>query len=78
MARSRNSAFLVAAMALAVVAGLLAWRWLAAGGEGERPGNARPGLAQGQAQAQGPVARAPGPRSAQALEPAAESPADLR
>ena len=81
MARSRNSAFLVAAAGIAVVAGLLVWRWLAAGGEGERPGNAGPGLAQvqAQAQAQGPVARAPGPRSAQAPEPAAaESPVPRR
>ena len=77
MARSRNSAFLVAAAGIAVVAGLLVWRWLAAGGEGERPGNAGPGLAQ--AQAQGPVARAPGPRAAQAPEPAAaESPVTRR
>ncbi len=75
MARSRNSALLAAAVAMAVVACLLLWRWLAAGGAGERPGNAEPGLAQ----AQGPVARAPGPRVAQAPEPAAaESPVPPR
>lgn len=73
MARSRNSAFRVAAAGLAVVAGLLVWRWLAAGGEGERPGMAGP------AQTQGPVDSVPGTRGAQAPEKsAAESPAPPR
>lgn len=73
MARSSNSAFRVAAAGLAVVAGLLVWRWLAAGGEGERPGDSGP------AQAQGPVDSAPGPRGAQAPEKrVAESPVSPR
>jgi len=72
MARPRNSALLVAAMALAVVASLLVWRWLAAGEGEEQRGDAGP-------PAQGPVARAPGPRAARALEPAAaESPVPPR
>ena len=47
MARSRNSAFLVAGVAFAFAAGLLLWRWLGATGEGDSKRETRPTLAQG-------------------------------
>ncbi|MSR26751.1 MAG: hypothetical protein EXS06_07000, partial [Planctomycetaceae bacterium] len=47
MARSRNSAFLVAGVAFALAAGLLLWRWLGATGEGDSKRETRPTLAHG-------------------------------